>query len=101
VEEEIDLRPYIEALIKKWYWIVGVGVITAVIAFIITSLLPPSYSATALVTIIDTREIIQLDEGIEDVVGNQPLAAFPELALSDEVLRVVIEKLSLEDDLIR
>ncbi len=98
MEEEIDLRPYIEALIKNWKWIVGVGVITAVIAFIVTSLRPPTYSATALVTIIDTREIIQLDEGIENVIGNQPLAAFPELALSDEVLRVVLEELSLGND---
>ncbi len=99
MEEEIDLRPYIEALIKNWMWIVGVGVITAVIAFIATSLRPPTYSAAALVTIIDSRDIIQLDEGISDVVGNQPLAAFPELALSDEVLRVVLEELSLENDL--
>ena len=98
MEEEIDLRPYIEALIKNWYWIVGVGVVTAVIAFIVTSLRPPTYSATALVTIIDSRDIIQLDEGIADVVGNQPLAAFPELALSDQVLHMVLEELSLANN---
>ncbi|KAA3662134.1 MAG: hypothetical protein DWQ04_14280 [Chloroflexi bacterium] len=99
MEEEIDLRPYIEALIKNWKWIVGVGVVTAVIAFIIASLRPPTYAATALVTIIDTREIVKLDDGISDVIGNQPLAAFPELALSDEVLRIVLEEVSLENDL--
>ena len=98
MEEEIDLRPYIEALIKNWYWIVGVGVVTAVIAFIVTSLRPPTYSATALVTIIDSRDIIQLDEGIADVVGNQPLAAFPELALSYQVLHMVLEELSLANN---
>ena len=99
MEEEIDLRPYIEALIKNWKWIVGVGVVTAVIAFIVTSLRPPTYSATAIVTIIDSRDVIQLDKGIADVVGKQPLAAFPELALSDEVLRATLEELSSENSI--
>lgn len=99
MEEEIDLRPYIEVLLKKWKWIVGVSVVTAVLAFVVSSLIPPTYSATAIVTIIDTREKIQLDPGISEVVGNQPLSAFPELALSDEVLRLLLEDLSLENKL--
>ena len=51
MEEEIDLRPYIEALISKWYWIVGAAVVAGVVAFIVTSMLPPSYEATALVAV--------------------------------------------------
>ncbi|MCZ7671650.1 MAG: Wzz/FepE/Etk N-terminal domain-containing protein [Chloroflexi bacterium] len=51
MEEEIDLKPYIEALITKWYWIMGAAILAGVVAFIVSSALPPKYQATALVAV--------------------------------------------------
>ena len=33
VDQEIDFRPYIEAIIGKWYWILGFGLLAGILAF--------------------------------------------------------------------
>ncbi len=86
MEEEIDLRPYMEVLISKWYWLVGVAVVAGVVAFVVSSMLPPSYEATALVATTHSDEVVELDPRIRSVDGEQPLKAFPEIAVSDGLL---------------
>ncbi len=95
MEEEIDLRPYIEALFRNWIWIVGAGIIAAVAAFVISSLLTPTYEATALVAITESRQRIQFDPRIQTEEEQQPLQAFPQLAVSDELLQQLLEQLNL------
>lgn len=88
MDEEIDLRPYIAALLKNWYWIVGSGAIAALLALIVSFLLPPTYEATALVAITRSRYVMQFDERFQNVGQFQPLyRAYPELATSDAVLQ--------------
>jgi uncharacterized protein involved in exopolysaccharide biosynthesis len=97
VEEEIDLRPYVEAIIRHWYWIVGAALIGAIIGFVVSSFLPPTYEATALVAVIGARERLQFDARFQETTENQPLRAFPQLAESDQVLqRLLVENL-IED----
>jgi uncharacterized protein involved in exopolysaccharide biosynthesis len=93
VEEEIDLRPYVEALLQHWIWIMAAGVGTAVLAFIISSLLPPTYEATALVAVTSERERIQFDPRFETEAEQQALSAYPELAVSDELLQKTLDEL--------
>lgn len=90
MEEEIDLRPYINVLTKYWYVIIGVGVLTAVITFLILSLQPPRYEATSLVVAVNPQEVVEFDSRFRQIVSNQPLRGYPELALSDEVLQAVL-----------
>lgn len=94
MEEEIDLRPYIEAIIQRWYWVVGTAVATAVIAFVISSFLPPSYETTSLVAVTEPSQLIQFEAGfdaVQDIV-QRPLRAYPELAISDELLQNVLDQ---------
>jgi polysaccharide biosynthesis transport protein len=93
VEEEIDLRPYIAALASRWTWIIGVSFIAALAAFIISLLVPPTYKATALVAITETRQRIQFDPRIQTQEEQQPLKAFPQLATSDDLLQQVLVRL--------
>jgi uncharacterized protein involved in exopolysaccharide biosynthesis len=93
VEEEIDLRPYIAALATRWTWIIGVSFIAALAAFIISALIPPTYKATALVAITETRQRIQFDPRIQTQEERQPLKAFPQLAVSDDLLQQVLARL--------
>ncbi|MFN2193253.1 MAG: Wzz/FepE/Etk N-terminal domain-containing protein, partial [Candidatus Promineifilaceae bacterium] len=50
-DQEIDLRPYIEAVLNKWYWVVGAGVVFALIGVGIGLLRTQTFEATALVAI--------------------------------------------------
>ncbi len=88
MEEEIDLRKYIEVLIHYWYWIVGLGVAAAVIAFAVSSFLPPTYEAAALVAVTGPRYRLQFDSRIQDVPfdPNQFTKVYPTIATSDAVL---------------
>ncbi|MBK8985264.1 MAG: hypothetical protein IPM39_04155 [Chloroflexi bacterium] len=94
MEEEIDVRPYIEAVLKNWKWIVAVAVLTAVVAFIITSLSPPKYTATALVAVIKPGQLVQFDERFAALAESQPLKAYPELATSDEILQTLLAEIA-------
>lgn len=97
MEEEIDLRPYIEVLLKRWYWIVGVTFLTAVVAYTISSFIPPTYEATALVAVIAPRDMVQLDPRIQELTESQPLRAFPQLAESDQILQSLLDQKAVDD----
>lgn len=97
--DDIDLRPYIKALIRFWYLLIVLPLL-AIVASYINQIyfVSPVYRAVALVTVTAQTLDVELDARIQD--SNTPLAAnrsFPELALSDSV----IEKLFLDvgDDL--
>ena len=86
-DQEIDLRPYIEAILGKWYWILGLGVLAGIVAYVLTSItITPTYQATALVSIVEPIQRVTLDPRIVTVEDTQPLKAFPEIAVSDELL---------------
>jgi polysaccharide biosynthesis transport protein len=92
LDDEIDLRPYVAALLKNWYWILGSGMAAAIIALIISSLLPLTYEATALVAITRPRYVLQFDSRFQNVSNIQPVyRAYPELATSDSVLQELRE----------
>jgi polysaccharide biosynthesis transport protein len=92
LDDEIDLRPYIAALLKNWYWIVGSGIVAGLAALIVSLLLPPTYEATALVAITRPRYVLQFDPRFQNVTNIQPVyRAYPELATSDAVLQELRE----------
>lgn len=96
MEEEIDLRPYIKAIIKHWYWILGTALLAAIVVFAVASFAPPTYQATALIAVVSPRDVIQLDLRIREATTTQPLKAFPQLALSDQVLQTLLEQKPVE-----
>lgn len=97
METEIDLRPYFRATSDNWYWIVGVAVTFALIAFGISSLPSPMYRSTALISVIQPQDEIQFDPRFENVEESQPLKAFPELAVSDAILAKLIVFANAQD----
>ncbi|MFN2245922.1 MAG: Wzz/FepE/Etk N-terminal domain-containing protein, partial [Candidatus Promineifilaceae bacterium] len=63
-DQEIDLRPYIEAVLNKWYWVVGAGVVFALIGVGIGLLRTQTFEATALVAITEPSQRVQFDPRI-------------------------------------
>lgn len=99
MEEEIDLRQYVAVLIKYWYWIVGLAIVAAVVAFGISSFTPPTYQATALVTATQPRYQLQFDPRFQNIPDwNIPTLlqgqyrTYPTLATSDDLLQRVADQ---------
>lgn len=95
MEEEIDLREYVEVLLRHWKWIAALTLVAAAAAFVVSLLLPPTYEATALVVITKPRYVMRFDERFETVNDiQQPYKAYPTLAKSDDLLLQTIAALN-------
>ena len=90
LEGEIDLRPYIQLLLRRWLWIVGAAVLAALVALAVTAFATPVFEATSLVVITEPRQIVEFDPRFRATDESQPLSAFPELATSDELLESLL-----------
>mgnify|MGYP005844826417 CR=1 FL=1 len=97
-EDEIDLRDYVNVLLKYWWLVVGVPLLALIVAGIYGFLIAkPGYQATALVAITSPRYIVQFAPEFETVPLNQrqvPLKAYPTLATSGELLQRILPKVS-------
>lgn len=95
MDNEIDLRQYLEVVIRRWKLIVGLSLIAAVTAAVISFfVLQPTYEATAMVLITEPRYQLRFDprlETLSDIETNSKV--YPSLALSDDLLRKVLEVL--------
>lgn len=90
---EIDFRKIIRILLKCWWQIIAFAAILAVLAFVVTSLMPISYQATALVAITKPQYNLNFDPKILTVYSTEPASnAYLDLALSDDVLKQVFDK---------
>jgi uncharacterized protein involved in exopolysaccharide biosynthesis len=101
MEDEIDLGKYLRVLIRHWKLIAGLTIIASMAALIVSLLLPPTYEATALIVVTRLRNQYQFDPRIQTQIDQQPYKAYPELALTDNLLTRVIaalgEQLKPED----
>lgn len=84
MEDEIDLREYVRVLLQHWKLIVTLTVLAAVLAGGVSFLMPPTYEATALVSVTQPSYSLRL-EGVSQG-ALLPLKAYPDLALSDDVV---------------
>jgi len=91
-EEEIDLREYINVLIRYWYWIAGLSLVAAVAAFVVSSFLPPTYEATAMVIVTQPRYLFQFDRRVQNIPFDptQLSKGYPAIATSDDLLLSVV-----------
>jgi succinoglycan biosynthesis transport protein ExoP len=94
VEEEIDLRAYVDVLVRNWKWIAGLTLIAAITAGIVSFLLPPIYEARALVVVTEPRYLMRFDPRFETVDSvHDASKAYPALATGDDLLRELITTL--------
>lgn len=98
LEDEIDLRQYIRTLLHHWRWIVGLVIIAAMLAFGISSILPPQYEATALVAVTGPRYLMQFDARMQDIPFDprQFTKGYATIATGDELLTALLNAMSGE-----
>ena len=95
MDQDIDLREYIAVLLKYKFRIAGLAIGAALVALVVSLLLPPTYQATTLVAITKPKYEMQFDSRFALVGGNvqPPYKAYPLLAMSDELLSTLIAEL--------
>ncbi len=95
MEDEIDLREYIQVLIRRWKWIVALTLIAAITAAAISFfVLQPTYQATALVLVTNPRYQLKFDPRLETLSEIETASkAYPTLATSDDLLQYVLDAL--------
>lgn len=99
MDEAIDLRPYVGALLNYWWVIVGGALLAGALALGFYFLSTPTYQATALVAVTEPAQRLQFDPRIEDTLEtDQLLRSYPELAMSDELLAGLLPQLMEESD---
>jgi uncharacterized protein involved in exopolysaccharide biosynthesis len=74
VEEEIDLRQYIDALLR-WWWLIVLGALLAGAgAFLVSTLISPTYEATAGVVTLRSRAELSLGSEFQSISDESLLA---------------------------
>ena len=110
MEEEIDLREYINIIVRRWKWIAGITLVAVVTAAVVSFLLPPTFEAKAGVVIVKSKSEVTFEPkyrtlteeelgsvGIDITARRKALEA---LVKSSSVAAEVIDKLgsSLEPE---
>lgn len=87
MEQEIDLRPYVNALLRYWWAIILSGLIIGVVAVLYASLKEPGYRATTIVAFLEPTQSVQFDTRFETVPSKTTiLKSLPSLSMSDDVM---------------
>ena len=85
MEEEIDLRIYIDILLR-WWWLIALGtILTGLVAFGVTSMMTPMYEATAGVVSLKSRVDISLGSNFDSITEDD-LALNAQIQGSNAVL---------------
>ena len=99
MEGEIDLRKYFRIVARRWQWIGLLTVVAALAAFVASSLMQPMYEATSLIVVMRPRYLFQFDPRIQTLAQpQQPYKAYQDLAISEDVLRQLADRLSATAD---
>jgi len=92
MEDEIDLREYVEVMLRRWWWILGCAAAAMVTALAVSLLIPPTYEAASVLIVTEPRYQMQFDPRFETMEQWRPAyQVFPELAVSDGVLQALLQ----------
>lgn len=102
MEEEIDLRQYVD-VIRRWFLLIALGsFLAAFTAFVVSSIMPRTYEAEASVVVALARTEVSFDSNIKTVSGEELARALDrqtkretlaKLASSNEIAETVIAQL--------
>lgn len=89
--DEVDLREIIRVLLARWRWIAAFTVLSAAVALGVSLLLPKKYQASAYVALTKPDVVFRFDPRITTEVETPAGKGIPDLALSGDVLQVVLD----------
>ncbi len=94
-DDVIDLRRLVRTLMRYRHWIVALTFGAALVALVVSFLVPPTYEATALAVMTPTQYKLQFDPRIETVINpvDMQIDVYTGLATSDDVVQQVFAQL--------
>jgi len=95
MEEEIDLREYIDVVIRRWKWIVGLTLVAMITAGVVSFALPPIYEATVTLAVTQPKYVLQFDprfQALEESI-TAPFKAYSALVKNPELEERVLDAL--------
>ena len=97
MDSMIDLRKYINVLLRKIGWIIAFTLGFALLGLVVALLLPDTYSATAIAAITQTRNELRFDPRIQTVTDTDlNYQSFATLATSDSIIEELYTTLELD-----
>jgi len=95
MEEEIDLREYVDVIVKRWKLVLGIPFLAVLVAALVSFLLlPPVYEAVATCVATNPKYQMQFDPRIQSVSELQvPAKAYAALAKNANLEKQVIAAL--------
>lgn len=101
---DLDLGRYLQTLKRRWFWLLGVFVLTVSVAVYATKFLSPTYqnSGKILFKVDRTSSLAGIGEGLGELkallADQTPLSTQIELMNSNPLLETVIKRLNLTDE---
>jgi len=89
-EDEIDLREIFNLLIRRWRWIAAATILAAVMAVIVSFILPKEYQTWAYVTLTNPDTVFRFDPRITTEVEAPLGKGIVDLAMSDDVVQEIL-----------
>jgi uncharacterized protein involved in exopolysaccharide biosynthesis len=86
-DDEIDLKKFIRPLIRYWYWIAGAVFLAALAAYLVSSLLTPTYEANVDLATAKLKVEVQFGTEIQ-TLSEEELAARGAASLFDRKARL-------------
>jgi len=94
MEDEINLRNYIDVLVRRWKWIVGVTLVATLLAGVVSFATPPTYEATAAVFVLS---LVQPSASKVLISPQTQLAFLQSNDVAQRVVQTLGDKLSAEE----
>lgn len=99
MDDIIDLRKYINMLLRNIGWIIGFTILFALLGLGLSFLLPDTYSATSIAAITQARNELRFDPRIETVTDTDlNYQSFATLATSDAMIEELYNALELDPE---
>jgi uncharacterized protein involved in exopolysaccharide biosynthesis len=93
-ELDLDLRKYVNVLIRHWKMIAAITLVAASVALVVSLLMPPTYQATAMCVATNPKYTMQFDVKFQSVVNLQvPSNAYAAIAKNAQLEKQIMAAL--------
>ena len=100
MEEEIDLREYMDVIVKRWKLVLGIPFLAVLVAALVSLLLPPVYEAKAGVLIVKSKSEITFEPKYRTLTEEDLARAGLDIKARRQALEALVKSSSVAAEVI-